>query len=103
MIFGGRAFIFLILHSGDRELDFWAIKFTFGLNVKTGNDAGVLTETINNNRLNASHNIYATRYFFYTPVFAEYYRDPFQNIGQRITAGIGLGYTIFDTAGSSGM
>ncbi len=63
---------------------------------KTGNEDGVLTETINNNRLSASDNIYATRYFFYTPIFAEYYRDPFTNIDQRITAGIGLGYTIFD-------
>jgi len=116
--------------SGEREADLWAIKFTLGLNVrsgntdqldynskfsakrrtarsrflldyignisKTGNEDGVLTETINNNRLSASDNIYATRYFFYTPIFAEFYRDPFQNIDQRITAGIGLGYTIFD-------
>jgi len=117
--------------TGEREADLWALKFTLGLNVrsgnteqldynakfgakrrtaksrflldyignisKTGNEDGVLVETINNNRLGASHNIYATRYFFYTPVFAEFYRDPFQNIDQRITAGLGLGYTIFDT------
>ena len=30
-------------------------------------------------------------------MFAEYYRDPFQNIDQRVTAGLGLGYTIYDT------
>ena len=117
--------------SGDREIDLWSIKFTLGLNIrsgntdqldynskfnarrrtarsrftldyignisKTGNDEGVLTETVNNNRINASTNRYVTRYFFYTPLFAEYYRDPFQNIDQRISAGIGLGYTIFDT------
>ena len=117
--------------AGDREIDLWSIKFTFGLNVrsgntdqldynskfnarrrtarsrftldyignisKTGNDEGVLTETINNNRISASTNRYVTRNFFYTPLFAEYYRDPFQNIDQRITAGIGLGYTIFNT------
>ena len=116
--------------SGKREADLWALKFTLGLNLrsgnteqldynskfnakrrtaksrflldyignisKTGNEDGVLTETINNNRINTSLNVYATRYFFYTPIFAEYYRDPFQNIDQRITAGIGLGYTIFD-------
>jgi putative salt-induced outer membrane protein YdiY len=116
--------------SGDREADLWTIKFTLGLNVrsgntdqldynsrfnarrrtarsrftldyignisKTGNDEGVLTETINNNRISASTNRYVTRNFFYTPLFAEYYRDPFQNIDQRITAGIGLGYTIFN-------
>ncbi len=117
--------------AGDKEIDLWSIKFTLGLNVrsgntdqldynskfnarrrtarsrftldyignisKTGNDEGVLTETINNNRINASANRYATRNFFYTPLFAEYFRDPFQNIDQRITAGIGLGYTIFNT------
>ena len=117
--------------SGDREIDLWALKFTLGLNVrsgntdqidynakfnarrrtarsrfildyignisKTGDDTGDLIETINNNRINASTNKYAKRYFFYTPLFAEYYRDPFKNIDQQITVGIGLGYTIFDT------
>jgi len=117
--------------AGDREADLWSLKFTLGLNVrsgntdqvdynskfnakrrtarsrfvldyignisKTGDDNGDLTETINNHRISASTNKYATRYFFYTPLFAEYYRDPFQNIDQRVTAGIGLGYTILDT------
>jgi putative salt-induced outer membrane protein YdiY len=64
---------------------------------KTGNENGALVETINNNRINASTSVYATRFFYYTPLFLEYYRDPFQNIDQRVTAGIGLGYTIFDT------
>ena len=116
---------------GDSEIDLWAIKFSLGLNVRSGNTEqidytaklntrrrtartrfildyignisktdnadSVLVETVNNHRVTASHNIYATRYFFYQPIFAEYYRDPFQNIDQRITAGVGLGYTIFDT------
>jgi len=118
--------------SGDREVDLWAIKFTLGFNVqsgnteqldynskfnakrrtaksrfvidyignisKTGNEDGVLTETVNNNRVSTSLNIYATRYFFYTPIFAELYRDPFQNIENRFSAGIGIGYTIFDSS-----
>lgn len=117
--------------SGDREADLWALKFTLGLNVrsgntdqldfnskfngqrrtarsrfivdyignisKTGDGLGDRIETINNHRVNASTNRYATRYFFYTPLFAEYFRDPFQNIDRRFTAGIGLGYTILDT------
>ncbi|MBE9559982.1 MAG: DUF481 domain-containing protein [Proteobacteria bacterium] len=117
--------------AGDREADLWALKFTLGVNLrsgntdqldynakfnakrrtarsrfildyignisKTGDEAGNLIETINNHRLSASTNKYATRYFFYTPLFAEYYRDPFQNIDQRATVGIGLGYTILDT------
>jgi len=118
--------------SGEREVDLWAIKFTLGLNVqsgnteqldynskfnakrrtarsrfvldyignisKTGNENGALTETVNNNRISSSLNIYATRYFFYTPVFAELYRDPFQNIENRLSLGFGIGYTIFDSS-----
>lgn len=126
-----RSDLISLTPSGEKEADLWALKFTLGLNIRTGNtdqldynakfnakrrtarsrfildyignisktgDAnGNLTETANNNRVGASHNIYATRYFYYTPIFAEYYRDPFQNIDQRLTAGIGIGYTIFDT------
>jgi len=65
---------------------------------KTGNNNNDLVETVNNHRINTGLDIYATRYFFYQPAFAEYYRDPFQNIDQRITLGVGVGYTIFDTA-----
>jgi hypothetical protein len=66
---------------------------------KTSGADGVLTETINNHRVNASTSRYATRYFFYTPLFLEYYRDPFQNIDQRMSAGVGIGYTLFDIPG----
>ena len=66
---------------------------------KTRSSEGVLTETINNNRINASASRYATRYFYYTPLFMEYYRDPFQNLDQRVTAGVGVGYTLFDIPG----
>jgi len=65
---------------------------------KTGDQNNVLTETVNNNRITSSMNIYTTRYFFYTPIFTEFYRDPFQNIDQRLYVGAGLGYTIFDTS-----
>lgn len=45
-------------------------------------DAGTeeFVETINNNRFKMGWAVYATRYFYYMPIFAEYYRDPFQNI-----------------------
>ncbi|VAW55301.1 hypothetical protein MNBD_GAMMA05-2397 [hydrothermal vent metagenome] len=118
--------------AGNRELDLWAVRFTLGLNVKSGNTdqadytsklsakrrtaksrfildyigniskirnaQGDLTETVNNHRINAGLDVYATRYFFYQPAFAEYYRDSFQNIEQRITVGVGIGYTLFDSA-----
>ena len=63
---------------------------------KTNGGDGSLVETINNHRLNASYDYYKTRYFFYTPVFFEYFRDPFTNIDSRITLGTGLGYTMID-------
>lgn len=63
---------------------------------KTDAGTGELVETINNNRLIAAWDVYATRNFFYTPIFGEYYRDPFQNIDSRYTVGVGLGYTIID-------
>ena len=63
---------------------------------KTNGGDGSLVETINNHRLNASYDYYKTRYFFYTPVFFEYFRDAFTNIDSRITLGTGLGYTMID-------
>ncbi len=63
---------------------------------KTNGGDGSLVETINNHRLNASYDHYETRYFFYTPVFAEFYRDPFINIDLKTTLGAGLGYTVID-------
>jgi putative salt-induced outer membrane protein YdiY len=65
---------------------------------KTDAGTGEYVETVNNNRVTAGWDIYATRYFYYTPLFAEYYRDPFQNIDQRVTVGVGIGYTIIDTS-----
>lgn len=65
---------------------------------KTDAGTGTLVETVNNQRISAGWNLYATRHFFWSPFFGEYYRDPFQNIDQRLTAGAGLGYTIIDTA-----
>jgi len=64
---------------------------------KTDSGTGTLVETINNQRVNIGWDLYATRHFFYSPFFGEYYRDPFQNINQRITVGVGIGYTLIDT------
>ena len=64
---------------------------------KTDAGTGTLVETINNQRVSGGWDLYVTRRFFWSPFFGEYYRDPFQNIDQRLTAGAGLGYTIMDT------
>ena len=50
------------------------------------------TETINNHRLNGSYNIFFGRHLFVSPLVAEIYHDPFQNIARRVYAGAGLGY-----------
>jgi hypothetical protein len=50
------------------------------------------TETINNHRLNGAYNIFFGRHLFVSPIVAEMYRDPFQNIARRVYAGAGLGY-----------
>jgi hypothetical protein len=63
---------------------------------KTNNLDGSLTETVNNHRINSNYDVYATRYFYYTPLGGEIYRDPFQNIERRIAIGVGIGYTIID-------
>jgi len=66
-------------------------------NISKSNDAnGNLVDTTNNQRLDASYDYYKTRYFFYTPVFAELYRDPFTNIDLKTTLGAGLGYTVIE-------
>lgn len=64
---------------------------------KTDAGTGTLVETINNQRVSGGWDLYATRHFFWAPFFGEYYRDPFQNIDQRLTVGAGIGYTIMDT------
>ncbi len=107
------------------ELSFWKSKITFSLNLRQGNTnqtdftskinaqrrttdsrlildyLGNFTEvedaqTINNHRLNATFNFYLTRYFFLTPLFSEFFRDPFQNIDQRLKIGSGAGFTLID-------
>jgi len=55
-----------------------------------------LVETISNHRISANYDYYKTRYFFYNPVFAELFRDPFLNIDLRTQIGTGLGYTVID-------
>jgi hypothetical protein len=55
-------------------------------------------ETSNNQRVTTSFDEFKTRRHFWRIVFGEYFRDPFQNIRYRWTAGSAFGYTIIDTA-----
>ena len=63
---------------------------------KTGGGDDSLVETVNNHRVSANFDYYKTRYFFYSPIFAELFIDPFLNIDSRIQIGTGLGYTVID-------
>jgi len=52
-------------------------------------------ETENNQRLNSSIDSFQTRRFFIRPAFVEYFSDTFQNIQEKSTVGLGLGYDIY--------
>lgn len=58
-------------------------------------------ETKNNHRVTGDWDRFITDRFFWKPIFAEYYRDKFQNIEHRITLGPGVGYQVIDTAKTS--
>ncbi len=54
------------------------------------------TETANNHRATAGFDVFLSRYLFVRVPFAEYFRDPFQNIDHRATVGVGVGYDFFN-------
>ena len=54
--------------------------------------------TANNHRASTSWDKFITDRFYVKPIFGEYFRDPFQNIGSRVTLGVGAGYDIIDTS-----
>lgn len=121
-----RSRLVSFITGGEQERDYWSAKLTIGLNLRSGNTDQVdynskvnikrqtafsrfildyignisktsKIETSNNHRVTASHDIFKTRYFFFRPIFGQYFRDPFQNIDAEVTIGTGLGYTIVDT------
>ncbi len=111
----------------DVESSYWHVSVTLGGNVRKGNsdevnynakthikrqttDSRFLLDyignfstvdnerTVNNHRANSNYDIFITRYFFWQPVFGEYFRDRFQNIDSRILLGTGAGYFILRTS-----
>ncbi len=54
-------------------------------------------EIANDHRINEKYDRYITRYFFWTPVFSEFYTDKYKNIKGQITAGMGVGYIVLNT------
>ena len=116
-----------IAPGGEKEIDYWSGKMSFGVNFSKGNTdemkysaitnirrrtsatrfivdyLGNITETnkvetVNNHRIQSSLDVFKTQSYFYRPVFGEVYRDPFINIKYRVTLGVGMGYNIIDTS-----
>ncbi len=110
-----------------KERNFWRGKIGAGLNVRTGNteqtefnaNASFMRRTpinrvsfdylgnfsenqsvtlADNQRANAGWNRFLSRKFYISPVYGEFFRDPFQNIARRWTIGTGAGYQIIDSS-----
>ena len=109
-----------------REINFWDVEVFFGLSRLSGNSdvseatllADIKRRTIHNRilldfagtrnvtddvdvadnqRVGAKWDKFINNRLFVSPVFGEYFRDPFQNIRQRYTVGVGLGYQLLDS------
>jgi len=110
----------------ETELSLWTSKITFSINVRRGNtnqtdftskanarrrttDSRLIldylgnftaienNETVNNHRISGNYDFFITRDLFLTPITAEFFRDPFQNIDKRINAGAAIGYSLINT------
>lgn len=122
-----RAQILSITAGEPKERNYWSAKVSAGFNIRSGNTdqtefntkadfmrrtpknrinfdyLGTFSETngetiADSQRASAGWNHFISRRFYITPVYGEYYRDPFQNIASRWTLGTGLGYQIIDTS-----
>ena len=121
-----RSVLISITPGATNEWDNWSAKISIGLNFARGNtDQADLTAKINvkrrtpknrfvvdylgnysragniqvtnNHRVNTFFDIFAAKKYFWRPIFAEFFRDPFQNVDYRTTIGAGGGYHIIDT------
>ena len=122
-----RSDLLTITAGAPKEINYWSAKITLGTNIRQGNSEqvefsskanfqrrtpknrinfdylGNFNETFDevaadNQRIDGGWSRYFSKRFFWTPVYGEYYRDPFQNIASRWTLGMGLGYTLIDTS-----
>jgi len=118
--------IITIATGTEKEADFWSGKLGIGANIRSGNsdvsDAAVTflaerrkaesrfhfdyrgnfsetagVETQNNHRINVYFDEFRTLKTYWRIVFAEYFRDRFQNINNQLTLGTGVGYDILRT------
>jgi putative salt-induced outer membrane protein YdiY len=110
---------------GSKEWNYWSGKLSLGLTLRSGNTESVEynaqahlerrtpstrlsvdyignfssfdgVENANNNRVNSEFDLWLSRRFYLILPFAEYYKDPFQNLEHRLTVGAGVGYDLID-------
>jgi len=122
-----RTDIISFTQGAGKESNFWSGRISLGFNIRRGNTnqldynaqanikrrtartrmivdyIGNISETesietINNHRLSGHYDVFVTRSFYYSPLFAEYFSDPFTNIKHQATIGVGIGYQIIDTS-----
>ncbi len=115
-----------IIAGEPREANYWSGRLSAGINLRSGNTdqtetSGALhflrrtpknrlgltylgnfsrtngTTTSENQQATVGWDWFLTHRVYLRAVSAEYYRDPFQNIGHRWTLGVGAGYQIMDT------
>jgi putative salt-induced outer membrane protein YdiY len=108
---------------GAKERNYWSGKVDLGLTIRSGNteqtdyngqasfqrrtpttrvkldyignvSEAAKVESANSQRVNAEFDVWLSRYFYLVVPSAEYFSDPFQNIGDRVTVGVGVGYDI---------
>jgi putative salt-induced outer membrane protein YdiY len=53
-------------------------------------------QNANNHRVNSEFDLWLSRSLYLILPFAEYFKDPFQNLQHRMTGGVGVGYDIVD-------
>jgi putative salt-induced outer membrane protein YdiY len=115
-----------ITPGGSREIEFWSGKLNVGVNLQEGNTKQATLNTTgelarrtpatqllldyignfslingeqnaNNHRINFNYDVRLNKDWFFRPIQLEYYRDQLANTAHRATAGLGVGYYIFDT------
>lgn len=70
----------------------WANRYSGAISEVSG------AETANNHRIGSSYDVFVTKRTFVTVPGIDVYRDPFQNVGLRVTPYAAIGYEVVDTA-----
>ncbi|MGK0157723.1 MAG: hypothetical protein ACI9SE_004706 [Neolewinella sp.] len=123
-----RRELLIVLPGQDQSTDCWSGKLSWSLTKASGNTSrlessllgklscetantrgeanytGTQSEansikTSDQTRADGRYDVFVSDRLFLTPLSFEYFRDPFQNIEQRITPSAGLGYEFFQRGG----